>query len=79
MNRFGYLFGLLVALSLVAGCGPSEVGAEIPTRSEPTEQELESMPPEARSAAQNAARAGNAQAQRMEQMAEAQRRAQSGQ
>lgn len=69
------VMGLLIGVGALVGCSGPDQGAAIPKREAPTETQLASMPPQARAMAENAAKAGNYQEQRMREMAEAQRKA----
>lgn len=77
--RYLAVAGVLACSVCFAGCANSDEGAAIPQREAPTSEQLQSMPPEAQAAAERARQSGDYQAQRMQQMADAQRRANAGQ
>ncbi|MCW5942367.1 MAG: hypothetical protein KIS66_09055 [Fimbriimonadaceae bacterium] len=72
------LFTLAIVSGLLTGCGREDAGAPVPKREAATVEQLNEMPPEARRAAENAARAGDFESRRMQEMADAQRKAQGG-
>jgi hypothetical protein len=70
-----YLAALLIGI-VATGCSGGDVGAEIPKpRPAMTTDQIATMPPEAQRAMENAQRSGDFQAQRMNEMAAAQRAA----
>ncbi|AIE84823.1 hypothetical protein [Fimbriimonas ginsengisoli] len=75
-----FQLGLLIAIAsgLSAGCNSSDSGTVPPPTAPLTQDQLDKMPPEARAAAQNASKAGDAQSQRMKEMADAQKKAEGG-
>ena len=72
------LMTLLVAFGLLAGCGAEDTGTKPPERKAMSTDEMQTLPPEAQKAAQNAQKAGDFQSKRMQEMADAQRKAQGG-
>jgi hypothetical protein len=76
--RLRPLLILAIASGLMAGCASDDAGAPVPKRAAISEDQIKTLPPEAQTAAANAAKAGDFQSQRMREMAEAQRRAQAG-
>jgi len=77
MKRVPAFLMFFVAFGLLAGCAEDK-GTPPPDRKPVSEEQIKQMPPEAQQAAQNAARAGDVQSKRMQEMADAQKRSQGG-
>ncbi|MBS1707283.1 MAG: hypothetical protein JSS65_01030 [Armatimonadetes bacterium] len=66
---------ITVASGLLAGCAGEDKGTPPPAEKPLTQEQLNEMPPAARQNAENAAKAGDAQAKRMQEMADARKKA----